>query len=92
MVGWPCKLDILKGGKEMANELEFYQLDDQTTLKHLSTIGKKIEPFLDELLDNFYTYIQKNPDLKNILAGSDINHLKKAQKKPLAFCYGKRPW
>ena len=64
----------------MSTNLAFYQLDDQAALSHLKSIRNKLEPFIDEVLDKFYDYIQQNPELKEILSGSNIENLKKAQK------------
>ena len=50
------------------------------TTQHLKEIGDKIEPYMDEVLDAFYAYIQQNPDLAKILGNSEIIPLKNKQK------------
>ena len=61
------------------NKQEFYSLTPET-LPQLKSIGEKLKPYIDQVLEGFYVHIQKVPELSSLLQGRDIATLRNAQK------------
>ena len=63
----------------MSNHISYFQLDSAEAITVLNKVAIKLEPQLPDILEGFYTFVQKVPELAQKLEGKSIENLKNAQ-------------
>ena len=65
----------------MEGRLRFLNID-QNTISELRDAKDILEPAMDDMLDNFYSHILEEPELKSLFSDkSEIDRARSAQKK-----------